>query len=189
MAFTGNAMDLTDKDYVIRCCDGHPDDFRVLVDRYQGLLFSFLTRRLGDQSNAEEAVQESFVRAFFSLKKLRKPESFPSWLMGIAGRVAQEHFRVMKRRRKIGDSAADLPAIQAEDQEDIPLDEAIAALPETYRQAVLLRYYEDLSCREIAGRLELPIGTVTKNLSRAYLMLRQELGKREKNSAGWRDKP
>ena len=66
-------------------------------------------------------------------------------------------------------------ASAAESQTDYPLDEAIAALPETYRQVILLRYYEGLSCQEVAIRLDLPLGTVTKTLSRAYARLRQEL--------------
>ena len=52
---------------------------------------------------------------------------------------------------------------------------ALAALPETYRQVILLRYYEELSCQEVAERLDMPLGTVTKTLSRAYALLRQEL--------------
>ena len=55
------------------------------------------------------------------------------------------------------------------------MEEAVAALPETYRQVILLRYYEGLSCLEVATRLGLPLGTVTKTLSRAYSLLRQEL--------------
>jgi RNA polymerase sigma-70 factor (ECF subfamily) len=67
----------------------------------------------------------------------------------------------------------------ADSREEYPLEEAIAALPETYRQVILLRYYEGLSCQEIATRLDLPLGTVTKTLSRAYALLRQELKARE----------
>jgi len=70
------------------------------------------------------------------------------------------------------------------DAEDIPqeypLEEVIAALPENYRQVILLRYYEGLSCQEVATRLGMPLGTITKTLSRAYLLLRQELQTREK---------
>ena len=68
----------------------------------------------------------------------------------------------------------------ADSREEYPLEEAIAALPETYRQVILLRYYEGLSCQEIATRLDLPLGTVTKTLSRAYALLRQELEARER---------
>ncbi len=67
----------------------------------------------------------------------------------------------------------------ADSRDDYPLEEAIAVLPETYRQVILLRYYEGLSCQEIATRLDLPLGTVTKTLSRAYALLRQELADRE----------
>jgi RNA polymerase sigma-70 factor, ECF subfamily len=168
-------MDLTDKEYVQRCCDGHPEDFRILVYRYQEPLFSFLTSRLGDRSRAEDAAQESFVRAFQKLKKLRKPESFFSWLLGIAGRVAQEQFRSMKRSRHDREITETLLPQFAEDNVEYPLEEAIASLPETYRQVILLRYYEGLSCKDVAERLDMPLGTVTKTLSRAYDLLRQEL--------------
>ena len=59
--------------------------------------------------------------------------------------------------------------------EDQALDEAIAALPGAQRRVILLRYYEKLSCREVAEQLNLPCGTVTKYLSRAYARLRQSL--------------
>ena len=62
---------------------------------------------------------------------------------------------------------------------DYPLEQAIAVLPESYRHVILLRFYEGLSCQEVATRLELPLGTVTKTLSRAYALLRQELEIRE----------
>ena len=172
-------MDLTDKEYVQRCRDGHPDDFRMLVRRYQGPLFAYLTNKLEDRFQAEEAAQESFVRAFQSLKKLRKPESFHSWLLGIAARVAQEQFRSRKRHQRDCEVAETMLPDPADSRDEYPLDEAIAALPETYRQLILLRYYDGLSCQQIAQRLEMPLGTVTKSLSRAYALLRQELHARE----------
>jgi len=172
-------MNLADKEYVQRCCDGHPEDFRMLVDKYQALLFSYLAGQIRDRSQAEEAAQESFVRAFLSLQKPRKPESFCSWLLGIAGRVAKEQFRDLSRRQKdLRVTEAVMPD-HADTREEYSLDEAVAVLPETYRQIILMRYYEGLSCREVAERLEMPLGSVTKTLSRAYAMLRQELQARE----------
>jgi RNA polymerase sigma-70 factor, ECF subfamily len=168
-------MGLSDREYVERSRDGYPDDFQVLVQRYQKPLFVYLTSRLGDPLQAEEAAQESFVRAFLALKKLRKPESFYAWLIGIAGRVLKEQFRLQARRDRNVEAAEMLSAKDTSEQTDYPLEEAIAALPETYRQVILLRYYEALSCQEVATRLDMPIGTVTKALSRAYALLRQEL--------------
>ena len=173
-------MDLTDKEYVERCRDGHPEDFGRLVYRYQKPLFSYLAVRVGNAPQAEEAAQEAFVRAFLSLKKLRKPESFYSWLLGIEGRVAKEQFRSKLHRQQEGEVAETMMISAADRDEDYPLEEAIAALPENHRQVILLRYYEGLSCQEIATRLAMPLGTVTKTLSRAYLLLRQELQTRER---------
>ncbi len=173
-------MDLTDKEYVERCRDGHAEDFGLLVGRYQKPLFSFLAARIGNFRQTEEAAQESFVRAFLSLKKLRKPESFYSWLLGIAARVAKEQFRSELHRRQECEVAETMMTNAASHNEDYPLEEAIAVLPEHHRRVILLRYYEGLSCQETATRLDMPLGTVTKTLSRAYVLLRQKLKGRER---------
>ena len=68
--------------------NGCPDNFRLLVQRYQRPLFAYLSSRWGIIWRPRRP-QESFVRAFMSLKKLRKPESFYAWLMGIAGQGPQ----------------------------------------------------------------------------------------------------
>ena len=173
----------SDGEYVVSSRNGCPDHFRLLVQRYQRPLFAYLTSRLGNQLEAEEAAQESFVRAFLSLKKLRKPESFYAWLMGIAGRVLKEQFRAEERRQKDREVAETLLAEDSGSVAEYPLEEAIAVLPESYRLVILLRYYEGLSCQEVATRLGMPLGTVTKTLSRAYALLRQELKARESAEA------
>ncbi len=171
--------DWTDQQYVESSRNGCPDDFRGLVQRYQKPVFAYLASRMGNFSDAEEAAEESFVRAFLSLKNLRKPESFYSWLLGIAGRVAKEHFRSISHRERDRQAVESVSVTAADSEENYGLEEAIAALPETYRQVVVLRYYEELSCQEVAKRLGMPLGTVTKTLSRAYDLLRQEWKARE----------
>lgn len=179
----GERLEPSDAEYVVSSRNGCPDHFRLLVQRYQRPLFAYLSSRLRDPLEAEEAAQESFVRAFMSLKKLRKPESFYAWLMGIAGRVLKEQFRAEERRRRESALAEDLQVENPGPAPEYPLEEAIALLPESYRQVILLRYYEGHSCQEIATRLGLPLGTVTKTLSRAYALLRQELTARERAEA------
>jgi RNA polymerase sigma-70 factor (ECF subfamily) len=176
----GGPVEPTDGDYVQRSRNGSPEDFSWLVERYQRPLFAYLTGRLRDESEAEEAAQESFVRAFLSLKKLRQPESFYAWLIGIAGRVVKEHFRHQNYHRqqdRVEAVTAEIDTTSAE--REYPLEEVIALLPETYRRVILLRYYEGLSCQEIGQHLGMPLGTVTKTLSRAYALLREELNQRE----------
>jgi len=173
-------MGVADKYYIERCMDGHADDFRYLVRRYQSVLLAHLAGRLGNRDSAEEAAQETFVRAYFALEKLRKPESLFSWLLGIANRVAKEQQRRQQRRRQqeiVRSAFEDGP--EPELSHDHGLERAVAALPESYRQVILLRYYGGRSCNEVAEQLGMPLGTVTKMLSRAYAMLRESLGRRE----------
>ena len=173
-------MTETDTYYIERCLDGHPDDFRYIVRRYQAVLLAHLAGKLGNKDRAEEAAQESLVRAYFNMNKLQKPESFFPWLLGIADRVAKEHQRKRLIRRQseaIRSFSQEAPA--AEFSQDYALEAAVAELPPGYRKVILLRYYGEHSCNQIAQRLDMPLGTVTKTLSRAYAMLRKSLQQKE----------
>jgi RNA polymerase sigma-70 factor (ECF subfamily) len=167
-------MSGTDNDAVKSCLDGHPDAYRRLVRRYQAPLLSHLVGRLGDRERAEEAAQETFVRAFFALGKLKRSGSFFPWLLGIATRVVREQRRA-ERRYRVALRSAPPRAQQVAAERDRALERAMAELPTRYAEVVLLRYYGEMSCAQVAERLELPLGTVTKRLSRAYAMLRRSL--------------
>jgi RNA polymerase sigma-70 factor (ECF subfamily) len=171
---------VTDEYYIGRCLDGHPDDFRYLVRRYQAVLLAHLAGQLGNRDSAEEAAQETLVRAYFGLEKLKKRRSFFSWLLGIASRVAKEQRRSKQRHRRIGDVLSETVA-RPELSQDYALERAITALPKSYRHVVLLRYYGGCSCSQVAEQLAMPLGTVTKTLSRAYAMLRESLQQEDRN--------
>ncbi|UCG58703.1 MAG: RNA polymerase sigma factor [Phycisphaerales bacterium] len=166
----------TDTHYIERCLDGHPDDFRYLVRRYQAVLLAHLAGKLGSRDDAEEAAQESLVRAYFKIDTLKKPESFFPWLLGIADRVAKEQQRkrqIQRQREVVRSLSEESPSPEL--SQDYALEAAVAQLPDAYKQVILLRYYGDHSCNQIASRLDMPLGTVTKMLSRAYAMLRDSL--------------
>ena len=129
-------MEPTDGEYVVSSRNGCPDHFRLLVQRYQRPLFAYLSSRLGNHLEAEEAAQESFVRAFTSLKKLRKPESFYAWLMGIAGRVLKEQFRARERRQRESAAAETLLAEDRGTAPEYPLEEALDDLAGEAEQAL-----------------------------------------------------
>jgi RNA polymerase sigma-70 factor (ECF subfamily) len=169
-------MSETDTYYIERCLDGHPDDFRYIVRRYQAVLLAHLAGKLGNRDKAEEATQESLVRAYFNMNKLRRPGSFFSWLLGIADRVAKEHQRkeMLHQQREVIRSFSQ-EAASPELSQDYGLEAAIAELPESCRRVVLLRYYGGRSCSQVAEQLDIPLGTITKTLSRAYAMLRKSL--------------
>jgi RNA polymerase sigma-70 factor (ECF subfamily) len=173
----------TDRYYVERCLDGHREDFRHLVLRYEKPLMAGIRCRQARRDEAEDAAQEAFVRAFTGLATLKKPDSFFSWLLGIAYRVLLERAdRERRERVALAQVAAEAPGALARAEPwsgDAALEAALAALPEPFREVVLLRYYGGCSCSEVAARLGLPIGTVTKRLSRAYEEMRHTLAVRE----------
>ncbi len=163
-----------DQDYIELCLNGRPDEFRNLILRYQSALLAYLTGKFGNSTQAEEAAQETLVRAFFSLNKLEKSQSFYPWLLGIANHVVQAQIYAEQRQRR----AKQISAQRVEPGEfdtDFDLEKAVARLPDQYRQVVLLRYYGDCSCKEVAQKLQMPLGTVTKTLSRAHAMMREYL--------------
>ena len=179
----------SDKECVESCLKGHAEAFRPLVERYQKLVFSFLAGRIRDPHLVEEAAQEAFVRAFQSLRKLRKPDSFYAWLLGIADRVAKEHLRSRQEHRLHDEILEDLPDEVPPDPDHYPLEELLSVLPETCRHLIQLRYYEGLSCQEVGLQLDMPLGTVTKTLSRAFALLHKELTRRPTNPPGSTLKP
>lgn len=167
-----------DERYVRHCLDGYPDAFRHLVVRHQDSLARYLTGRLGNEEEAVEAAQEAMVRAYFTLRKLKNPGSFYAWLLGIADRVAKEMLRDKQRRPQMASPDRQTAA----DHHDRPrpaVRRAVGELPEAYRKVILLRYYGGLSCAEISRDQAMPLGTVTKYLSRAYALLRESLLKQQ----------
>jgi RNA polymerase sigma-70 factor (ECF subfamily) len=166
----------SDGDCVRQCLRGDPEAFRTLVLRYQTPLLAFARGKIPNA--ADEIAQESFVRAFRQLNRLQKFDSFFPWLLGIADRVAREFLRTDARHHRAVVRLASRRLAETDPpqhENDLQLDRAVAALPEQYREIVLLRYYADLSCAQVAQQLDLPLGTVTKRLSRAYALLRDVL--------------
>lgn len=166
----------SDRDLVARCLAGQADAYTGLVKRYQRPLLARLRGELRGAREAEELAQEIFTRAYFSLNRLRDHDAFFPWLLAIADRVLLEHFRSQRRDRKRVELTDDHAVTRPVESDHAALERAVSRLPAQYRQVILLRYYGGYSCAEVALRLKVEVGTVTKSLSRAYAMLREQLG-------------
>jgi len=176
-------MSHTDEQCVRSCLDGNPGAYRHLIEWYELPLRRYLRARLGNAEAAIEAAQETFVRAYLGLGELRKPGAFFTWLLGIADLVAKETHRAAQQRRTVK-----WPQIELADRSytrdagsEGTVTEAVARLPDVYRQVVLLRFYGGYTCAEISRDLNVPLGTVTKRLSRAYDLLREHLNVKAPN--------
>jgi RNA polymerase sigma factor (sigma-70 family) len=143
----------------------------VLFGAYRDRLVGYCLRRLGSRSEAEDAVQTTFLYAHRALERGVVPESEEAWLFTIAKNVCRWQQRTASRRAPLADRDTDnLGAEQdSEALEELrqDLDDALASIPERQRQAILLREWRGLSCPEIAAVLELSEPATHALLSRA----------------------
>lgn len=152
--------------------------YEELFERYSGRLYGYIRRLTGDSALAEDFAQEVFVRAFRELRRLPGPVNFTAWAYRVATNLCHDHFRRAARHEA---AASELPIGRVEDAESAylrreqsqRLEETLRHLPVDYRAALLLKYVEGLSYRQIAAVLLLSEGAVTALLHRARVEMRR----------------
>lgn len=164
---------------VERSLTGDQAAFATLVERYSGALYNQAYRMLADVGEAEDTVQEVFLRAYRKLDTYDPQRRFVTWLLTIGSNYCIDRLR---RRRfswaTLDDVAFWLPSREAGpegqalagERRDL-VQQALQQLPEGYRSVTVLRYWHDLSYLEIAGALGLTEATVKTRLHRARKML------------------
>lgn len=170
---------------------GDADAYRVLVERYQGRAFRLALRVLRDEDAARDAVQDAFLKAWNALPKFEGRSRFYTWLYRLVMNQCLDAKRRDKSDRHVaweegGAVEAELAAAPPEEVEGVvfapaaavarkqlrgQLTDAIARLPETARETLVLREVEGLSYAEIAKALEVPKGTVMSRLHYARKQL------------------
>lgn len=174
-----------DDELVWRVRAGETQAFATLVERHKRQVHALAYRMLGSAADAEDAAQETFVRAYTRLATYNPDGRFSSWLLAIASHWCIDCLRARGRR---GTTVA-LGRVPESDrfisQYDGPEDSALrsagrdemhaflAQLPPQYRLVLTLRYYHELSYNEIAETLGAPVSTVRMRLFRARAMLQQ----------------
>lgn len=170
---------------------GDADAYRVLVERYQGRAFRLALRVLRDEDEARDAVQDAFLKAWNALPKFEGRSRFYTWLYRLVMNQCLDAKRRDKSDRHVaweegGAAEAELATAPPEEVEGVTfapaaavarkqlgqqLTDAIARLPETARETLLLRDVDGLSYAEIAKALEIPKGTVMSRLHYARKQL------------------
>lgn len=167
---------------VVAAREGDLDAFAVLVERYRTPALRVAYGIAGNE--AEDAVQDAFVKAFRKLDGFRADAAFRPWLFTIVANEARNRRRSFARRGKLELQVRAQPRSSVEsadetvarrDQHQRLLD-VVAQLPDRYREIVALRYFGGLSESETATVVSAPLGTVKSRLSRALDMLRARLG-------------
>ncbi|HEV8607935.1 MAG TPA: sigma-70 family RNA polymerase sigma factor [Tepidisphaeraceae bacterium] len=156
--------------------------FSALIARYERSVLAVAYSAAGDGDRAADAAQEAFLRAWRKLETLKEPQCFGNWLLGIARNVALDAGRKLRRQateplvdQTVATSADPLQQMDQREQSD-RIAAAIQQLDEVSRSAVVLRYYESLSSREIGQLIGLSPAAVDMRLMRARQQLRQFLG-------------
>ena len=168
-----NGSVTTDASLVRRVLDGDTAAFTTLVDRHAAACTRFAMRMLGNREDAEDATQESFMRAYRSLARYEERQTFRTWLFQIlVNRCRTAAVRRQRRHRMflIDDSAVASASVRpAADADDLraELRRAIDALDPEQREAFLLKHVEQLSYDEIATVTGVRVSALKMRVKRA----------------------
>ena len=166
-------MEMTDAQVVRRVLDGDTDAYAQLVDRYYDRSARYAMHMLGNAEDAEEVLQDTFVRAFRSLRRYEDRERFGAWLFRIL--VNRCRTAAVRRRRReqtvVVDDGALLRASTPADVDRMgwreELDRALALLPAEQREAFLMKHVEDLSYEEMAATTGASVSALKMRVKRA----------------------
>ena len=187
-------MVLTDAAIVARARAGDADAFRVLVERHSKSLFRLAFRMTGNQSDADDVVQESFLRAYRQLGKFDERASFGTWLYRIATNCSLDLVRSRKRRsERMAPADPELDSLSLDPILNLPspdpspersalsgevrerVTEAMNELSATERTAFVLRHFEGMCIEDVSRVLDCQPGAAKHSVFRAVQKLRRAL--------------
>jgi RNA polymerase sigma-70 factor (ECF subfamily) len=179
---------LSDEQLIAEIRAGNRRRYTTLVDRHKDRAMTLAYRLTGNRQDAEELVQDAFVRAFRALDQFRGESRFSTWLYRVVYNTCMT--RVTRRRGKPervemeedemermfvdAESPSTLERLEERELQAL-IEKEIQSLPEKYRAVVTLFYLEDTSYEDIAAILDAPLGTVKTNLFRARSILKERV--------------
>jgi len=182
---------------VQRAQEGDREAFGRLVEQFQPTVYAIALRRLGNASEAVELTQDVFLHILRRIHQLREPERFAGWLRQVAVRMA-----INRATRRVAPSTVDTGVLEGAYERALqPVDELITSeraerlwvalrrLKTLDRESLVAFYIRGLSLVEIAGELDVPLGTIKRRLHTARKRLRLELEASVADAAEWTDGP
>jgi RNA polymerase sigma-70 factor, ECF subfamily len=183
-------MEESDAEAVARAKAGDRDGFRTLVERHSRSVLRLAYRMTGNEQDAEDIVQETFLKAYRQLANYEARASFGTWLYRIAANCSLDLVRSRKRHEEFhvtaagGDPEAAMEVASADPQPERlamsgevgeRVHSALRGLSEKERTAFVLRHFEGMSIDEIGGVLGLNTNATKNSIFRAVQKLRREL--------------
>lgn len=164
-----------DETLVVSASNGDAGAFAILFDRYHEMILAFAYRLCLGQSDAQDIAQETFIKAARSLASFRGRSSFRTWLYRIATNTGRDWMRAKMRSEKLGAALANETPDAGHAGGHPAVAEALLALPENFREAIVLTFYEGMSHAGAARVLGCAETTVSWRVFRAKRKLRQIL--------------
>jgi RNA polymerase sigma-70 factor, ECF subfamily len=184
-AFAGTLMN-SSRDLVIRVCQGDQEAFRLIFDRYSRPLIGFIYDMVSDRELAEELTQETFVRAFRAIHRMKPETKLSTWLFGIARNVARESLRA-RTRANLQVTLEHESVMDVSDQKPVPVDRllskelnelihrALEALDDDKRLVFTLKVFHQCSYEEIAEITGFSLAKLKTDLHRARAEMRRRI--------------
>ncbi len=174
-------MSVSDFELVQQVQRGQMAAFAELVRLHTRSVYNMAFRYVGDHGQADDVVQESFVKAYQNIQSFRGESSFKSWLLRITINNAKNALRARSGKHFVDLEDVDLVSVAKEfsslehQQTGELLKRAVAKLPDRQRQALELRVYEDMSFQEVAAAMDCPFDTAKANFRHAVMNLKKML--------------
>jgi RNA polymerase sigma-70 factor (ECF subfamily) len=169
----------SDEELMARLQAGDERSLEQLMQRFQGPLYGFLSRRVG--SAADDVFQETWIRVVRARESFDTERRFSAWLYQIANNLCRDRYRRVDAMRRAVDSFRVEDETLREPSESLALPdrdvmrERVLALPDRLREVLVLRYYEDLGEEEMSRVLGVPRGTIKSRLHAAVKALRERI--------------
>jgi RNA polymerase sigma-70 factor (ECF subfamily) len=171
---TSDARQRDESALLARIASGSEEAFVTLVGRYQSRFYSVARRMLGDDGEAQDAVQTTLLRVFRHAADYRAEWRTSTWLYRILTNTCVDQWRKRRRLRETSEPA-DEPSSHSSGADRLDVDRALAKLPAEARVVLVLCYVEELSYAEIAKARGITINTVKTQLLRAKRLMRKHL--------------
>jgi RNA polymerase sigma-70 factor, ECF subfamily len=172
-------MDANERELYRAAIHGDREAFEMIIRTHSRPLFAIAYGILQNREEAEDAVQDTFIKAWKSRWRVRDPEKFPAWLCMIGRHRARDVFRKRRTVSLPNEATESLASERNRNTSDELLDRqlhsALAALPELHRSALMLRYFEEMDYQSIEKLLGLTNGALRGILGRTLATMRKRL--------------
>ncbi len=154
-------------------------EFAASVEAIRNKLYRTAYMYLGNEASAYEAIDEAVYKALKSLKNLRQPEYFNTWITRILINVCKDEMSRIKRLQPEENITINMNSTDEIDTDSLSLKEIISRLPEDLKEIIILRYFSGFTLAQTAVYLNMPQGTVVTKQRRALSILKLELSEEE----------